>query len=245
MDDNEFDRQLLAEAFAAIATEGWRRFSIVGAARAAGLPLERARLRFPRKSFVLIRFGRLADAAALAGAPEEGTVRDRLFEMLMRRFDVLQAHRAGVSALLRHLPFDPPLAGMLGCANFASMRWLLEAAGVSARGPLGRLRTKGLVGVWLWAVRAWMRDESSDLSATMAALDNALARAERATSWLPDGRAHSTPPSYPAEPVPEGAPGDALAPSSSPEASSSESPSPGGAPPRGDEPGPGPIGPAP
>ncbi len=36
MDDTEFDRLLLAEAFAAIAAEGWPRFSIAAAARAGG-----------------------------------------------------------------------------------------------------------------------------------------------------------------------------------------------------------------
>lgn len=198
MDDTEFDRLLLAEAFAAIAAEGWPRFSIAAAARAAGLPLERARLRFPRNAMVLIRFGRLADAAALAGAPSEGSVRDRLFEMMMRRFDVLQAHRAGVIALLRYLPFAPPLAALLGCASLNSMGWLLEAAGVSARGPLGRVRAKGLLAVWLSAVRAWTGDESGDLAATMAALDTALARAERASRWLPGGSRHDAPaPDFP------------------------------------------------
>ena len=191
MDDTEFDRILLAEAFAAIAAEGWPRFSVARPARAGGRALERARLRFPSKASVLIRFGRLADAAALAGAPDEGAVRDRLFEMMMRRFDVMQAHRAGIVALLRHIPFAPPLAALLGCANLASMRWLLEAAGVSARGPLGQLRAKGLLGVWLWAMRAWVGDESRDLSATMAALDTALARAERAARWAPDGSRHA------------------------------------------------------
>ena len=33
--------------------------------------------------------------------------------------------------------------------------------------------------VWLWTIRAWRSDESQDLSATMAALDAALRRAER------------------------------------------------------------------
>jgi hypothetical protein len=212
MDEMEFDRKLVAAAFDAIAARGWRRFSVAGAARSADLPLDQARLRFPRKVSVLIRFGRLADAAALAAISGEGgpgsaevprempgemTVRDRLFEMLMRRFDVLQAHRAGVIALLRHLPTDPPLAALLGCTSLASMGWLLEAAGISASGPLGRLRRKGLLGVWLWAVRAWMRDESVDLPATMAALDTALARAEQAAGWLPGGKRgplHAPPP---------------------------------------------------
>jgi hypothetical protein len=53
--------------------------------------------------------------------------------------------------------------------------------------------------VWLWGVRAWERDESEDLSGTMAAVDNALQRAERLASWL-DGQRSIAPPPPPAAP---------------------------------------------
>lgn len=184
MDDKEFDQALISAAFGQIAERGWRRFDLASAARVAGLPLDRTRLRFPCRAAFLLRFVRAADAAALAGAPEEGSVRDRLFDMLMRRIDAFQAHRAGMLALLRGLPGDPPAALMLAAASEASMGWLLAAAGVGRCGPRGRLRRKGLLAVWLWTLRAWSRDESEDLAATMAALDQGLARAERAASWL-------------------------------------------------------------
>jgi hypothetical protein len=61
---------------------------------------------------------------------------------------------------------------------------MLEAAGVSARGLTGGLRVQGLVGVWLYALRAWRKDQSPDLSGTMAALDRALQRAEQAAGWF-------------------------------------------------------------
>ena len=64
------------------------------------------------------------------------------------------------------------------------MRWMLEAAGIPTRGIRGELRVKGLVAVWLWTLRAWRADDSEDLSATMAALDAALRRAEQAAEWL-------------------------------------------------------------
>ena len=185
LSDAEFDRALVASAFALIAERGFGRFSVPAAARLGGLPLDRARARFSGRHAVLLRFGRIADEAALARGSEEGSVRDRLFESVMRRLDVLQAHRAGVLALLRALPFEPMTALLLARATFRSMGWLLEAAGVSAAGPFGRLRAKGLLGVWLWTVAAWQRDESSDLSATMAALDRALTRAGSAANWLP------------------------------------------------------------
>jgi len=209
--DAEFDRALVASAFALAGEQGWARLSVAAAARRAGLPLDRARARFPGRLALLARFGRMADQAALAeaasaeaptgGVPElagaapglsgaggaDEPVRDRLFALLMRRIDVLAAHRAGVLALLRAAPADPPLALWLACATRRSMRWMLEAAGVGTRGLRGELRVKGLVAVWLWTVRAWQADESADLAPTMAALDGALARAERIAGWLGGG----------------------------------------------------------
>jgi ubiquinone biosynthesis protein COQ9 len=187
-DDPEFDQKLLSAAFEAIAARGWMGFELATAARAAGLPLAEVRRRFPRRLVVLAKLGRMADAHALAALDEERregeTVRDLLFEMLMRRIDMLQRYRAGVIALMRGIPFDPPLAAFLTAATLNSMGWLLSAAGVGTRGPWGKLRKKGLLAVWLWTLRTWMRDESPDLSATMAALDDALRRAERAAAWL-------------------------------------------------------------
>ena len=184
MDDIAFDQALVAAAFRLAAETGWRSISVAAAAQAAGLPLARARERFPGRFAILLRFGRLADQAALAEAPAEGTPRDRLFDLLMRRIDALQAHRAGVLALLRALPAEPRTALLLALATRRSMRWMLEAAGIATRGMHGELRVKGLLAVWLWTLRAWQNDASEDMSATMAALDSALRRAEQAAEWL-------------------------------------------------------------
>jgi hypothetical protein len=201
MDDAEFDRALIAAAFQVAAEQGWRRLSVAAAARAGGLALPRARARFPWRAAVLVRFGRLADQAALTDAPAEGPVRDRLFDLLMRRIDALQAYRGGVLALLRALPSEPPFALLLGLATRRSMRWMLDAAGVSTAGVRGELRVRGLMAVWLWTLRAWRADETEDLSHTMAALDTALRRAEQAAEWL--GSRPSAPDAPPAEPPPE------------------------------------------
>ena len=145
MDDAAFDRALVSAAFAMAAQDGWRRVSVAEAARRGGLPLDRARARFPVRSAILLRFGRIADQTALADlAPDDASpARDRLFDLLMRRFDALQADRDGVIALLSALPADPPTALLLGLATVRSMGWMLEAAGISARGPVGALRAQG------------------------------------------------------------------------------------------------------
>ncbi len=184
MTDSEFDNTLIAAALQIAADEGWRNVTVVAAARAAELPLARARERFPGRGAILAKFGRMADQAVLDGDPAEGSVRDQLFDLLMRRFDALQSHRAGILALMRVLPTEPGTALLLACATNRSMRWMLQTAGVPANGLFGELRVRGLVAVWLWALRAWEHDESEDLTTTMAALDTALSRAEQAAEWL-------------------------------------------------------------
>jgi AcrR family transcriptional regulator len=178
MSDSAFDTALVTAAFALGAERGWRHVSAAAAARHAGLDLATARAAFPCTASILKVFGEMADAAALHGALSEGSVRDRLFDTLLRRFDFLQAHRAGVLALMKFLPACPPLAVVLAKLNLSSMGWLLEAAGVDATGVRGGLRSRGLLLVWAYGLQAWARDESEDLAATMAAVDKALARAE-------------------------------------------------------------------
>jgi hypothetical protein len=194
MDNDEFDRQLIAAAFQLAAESGWGSVTVAAAARAAELPLEEARGRFIGRDAILMRFGRFADQAALAGVTEDGSPRDRLFDMLMRRFDALQTQRDGVRALMRALPGDPALALLMGLSTQGSMAWLLGAAGLKATGLGGVLRSKGLTAVWIYALRAWEKDDTADLSITMAALDRALSRAERIGSWLDGGPRQETGP---------------------------------------------------
>lgn len=181
-----FDHALIAAAFALIAETGWRRLSAADAARRGGLDLAEARQRFPSRLSILLRFGSLADQAALTGALVTGPVRDRLFDIVMRRIDALQTHRSGVIALLRELPQDPLTLLALAGPSARSAAWMLEGAGIPATGLRGGLRTPGMMALWLATVRAWQSDDSEDLSATMAALDNALNRASQAEATMAD-----------------------------------------------------------
>jgi len=213
MDDREFDQALLGAAFDLAAEIGWPRMRVAAAARRAGLPLDRARLRFPHRGALLMQFGRQVDASALANATDEGGPRDRLFDLLMQRFEAMQVHRAGMLALLRALPAEPPLALLLAAATRRSMGWMLEGAGISTAGLNGHLRVSGAVAVWMYTLRAWRTDTSEDLTGTMAALDRALARAEQAAGWLASRRR--------AAPLPEAEPeelADDALPATAPEA---------------------------
>jgi hypothetical protein len=80
---------------------------------------------------------------------------------------------------------------MLLCGGphlFKTVALMLEIAGISASGPFGRLKTKGLAAVYLSVLRVWLQDDSPDMAKTMAVLDRSLRRAESLASFLCRGR---------------------------------------------------------
>lgn len=178
----ELDRKLGSALLALVAEEGWHAASMGRIAQRAGVPLAEAWPRSPGRLAVLARYAAAIDAAVLEGtvppAPGE-SVRDRLFDLVMRRFDLLVPDRAGLAALPRELATDPFAALAMGAVGLRSMAALLEGAGVSSDGPAGLVRAHGLMAVWLQVSRTWVTDESADLGTTMAALDRTLAQAER------------------------------------------------------------------
>jgi len=162
------------------ATQGWRDTTLADIAEAAGVSLGELRRQVGGKTEILLALARRADAAMLdAGKPEGETVRDRVFELMMRRLDALGPRKAGLKAVTRDLPRDPASLLLLGCSTARSMGWLLEAAGVDPRGPLGRLRVKALGAIYVCTLRTWFADDGADNGKTMAYLDKALRRAEQ------------------------------------------------------------------
>ena len=169
---------------ALVEAQGWRRVSLAGIADAAGLPILQVYRLFPSRTAVLCGFTRRVDEAALA-APLDTEVgekpRDRLFDLLMRRFDALTPHRAFIAALRRDLPTDPLTAAAFAGAGLCSMRLMLDAAGIASHGIAGIVAVKLTAAAYLAAAHTWSRDESPDLAPTMATLDRRLRGIER---WL-------------------------------------------------------------
>jgi len=182
---------MLDAALALAAREGWRRASLGAIAAEADVSLGEAYALFRSRAAILTGLIARIDARILArsGRPDpDETPRDRLFEILMRRFDALKAERAALSSIARDLLGDPATALCTGPAVLRSMAWMLEGAGISSAGLIGRVRTKLLAAVYLAALRAFLADDSRDLAKTMAALDRGL---DRAGPWLGLGGAKS------------------------------------------------------
>ena len=165
-----------------VAAGGWRDLSYADIAKDAGLSLAAAHEAYASKAAILTGIGRNIDArlfASLDEDPLDGSPKDRLFDLLMRRFDVLNEHREAYAALAWELPRTPVEAGCLALQLRRSLANMLEAAGLSASGIRGAFRIEGLGALYACALRVWLKDETADLSKTMAELDKRLGQVER------------------------------------------------------------------
>jgi AcrR family transcriptional regulator len=165
--------RLIAAALDLAASKGWRNVGMGEIARHAGIPLGEAFALYRTKPGLLAGFTRQVSETVLSAGEAEGSPREKLFELMMRRFDALKGHRAALKAILRGSVGDPlALCGVPAGLN--AMAWMLEAAGISAAGWRGHAQCLALVGAYAATFRIFLDDDSEDLAKTMAALDRWL-----------------------------------------------------------------------
>lgn len=161
---------------------GWDMITMTDIADKAHVSLAELSEVFDDKTDVLVAYGRQIDKKVLEACADPDpsmSERDRLFDILMERFDVLNGNRDAVVSILKSFTLDPKQAVISLPHLGRSMAWMLEAAGIDTNGIKGAVRVAGLTVVYLNATRHWMKDESADLAKTMAALDKSLNRAQQ------------------------------------------------------------------
>jgi hypothetical protein len=129
------------------------------------------------------------DRQVLAGGDAdmaEESPRERLFDVLMRRIELLEPHKAAVRSLIRSCRRDPGLALALNGLAVRSQQWMLTAAEINAAGPRGMVRAQGLALLFASVLRVWVHDDDPGHARTMAALDRALARGQRLSGFFDD-----------------------------------------------------------
>lgn len=182
------DRAVAEAALELAAEKGWRNVSLHDIALRTNVSLSDLYKNYLSKEAVLDGFVRAIDEDVLQGIDKEDageSPRDRLFDILMRRFDGLQPYKKGIAAILKDALLDPMALGLGACRYFLSMTWMLEGAGIPTSGLHGVLRVKGLAAIYLAVLQVWLTDETEDQGKTMSALDRWLKRAEWAETQFP------------------------------------------------------------
>ena len=184
------DREKIIAAFMALLAE--KRVEEIGfgdiAAR-AGLTLATCRAEFGATLPILAAHMKELDRKVLAGVSAdmaEEPPRERLFDVLMRRLEMMAPYREAVRSLMKSAQCNPGLALALNGLAVRSQTWMLTAADIDAAGPRGVIRAQGLAMLFASVLRTWVDDEDEGLARTLAALDRALARGQRWSGMLDD-----------------------------------------------------------
>jgi len=184
------DRDRIVAAFMGLLAEkSFERIDLSEIAARASVSLGAMRAEFSSTLAIYAAHVKAIDRAVLDGGEgdmAEEPPRERLFDVLMRRIELLAPHKEAVRSLLRSARRDPALALALNGIAVRSQQWMLTAADIHASGPRGLLRAQGLALLWARVLRTFVNDDDEGHARTMAELDRALGRGARLIGFLDD-----------------------------------------------------------
>jgi AcrR family transcriptional regulator len=159
----------------------WNAVALPDIAAKAGMSLAELRAAFPSKGAILAGFAKRIDQSVLKPSPEiDGQpARERLFDVVMRRFEALKPHKSAIRSARRGLMSDPMAASSWNKVEVNSAQWMLAAAGIEESGPYAALKAQGLAMIFTSVLSTFLDDDDPNLTKTMRELDVQLRRAER------------------------------------------------------------------
>jgi AcrR family transcriptional regulator len=174
-------RRAAIEALMRLAADrGWEGIELAEIAEEAGLDLKTLRGLFPSKGAMLAGFARMIDDELLSGSAgdmADEPLRERLFDVMMRRLDALSPYRGALARIVPAVKRNPAeLAAMNGVA-LNSWRYMLASADIPTADALGPVRLQGAVLVFSRVLDVWLHDDDPGQARTLAALDRELDRA--------------------------------------------------------------------
>ncbi|MCB1490293.1 MAG: TetR/AcrR family transcriptional regulator [Rhodobiaceae bacterium] len=165
-----------------VAERGFDDVTIADVAQKCGLKLTEMRALYSDPFAILAAFSERIDKAVLDAVPDdlmEDAPRERIFDVLMMRFDALLPYKEAVSEIYEACRGNPLALAAWNRIAVKSQYWMLVAAGLPPKGPGGMLEAQALVVVFARAMRVWLKDDDPGMASTMAELDRRLREAVR------------------------------------------------------------------
>ncbi len=166
-------------------TEKWSAITLAAIVDEAGLRLQDFHAHAD-KDVLSAAVEHTFDAGMSEGSVEpDETARTRLFDVIMMRFETMEAVRDGAMSFLRWRDRSIDGLGLRLKNRAATAKWALACAGLdgATKIPLG-VQVAAVGWAIAQAERAWRQETSADLSRTMAALDAELIKLEERAEWL-------------------------------------------------------------
>lgn len=186
-EDSANRRKIIDALLALLAERPIEQIGLGDIAREAGVSLSELRDEFSSELSILAAHMKEIDRQVLdedISDMSEEPVRERLFDILMKRLEAHASHKAAIRSLMRSSLRNPPLALALNGFLARSMGFMMTAAGISNAGPGGLVRAQALTLLYARVAATWAEDDDPGLAKTMALLDRELARGEQWSGLL-------------------------------------------------------------
>ena len=172
----------------------WDSISLADIAAEARMPEDDLRALFPTKLSLIEAYSREVDDRVKTRGKSismDENMKDRLFEAIMIRLDILGDHRDAVASIIRAtLRGNPKTISASAIALRRAMAQLLDLCGEPSSGLCRQFKIRALGLIYFYVLRVWLADDTPDKGKTMAALDKALARAETIINSVPISPLH-------------------------------------------------------
>jgi hypothetical protein len=179
-DKSDLTAKLAEQALILAAVTPWNRVSLSDICRASEVALAECARVHVTKSHVVARLDGLIDQGMLSATGKIDTtqsVRDRLFDVLMGRFDVMEDQREAWTSILNADKNDTLASLARRTRRAVSGAWALEAAGINSGDFGGAGKAVALARILRLVEDVWLED-GPELAKTMARLDQELRTGE-------------------------------------------------------------------
>lgn len=159
---------------------GWQALTLSDIATAAGLKLTDFHGIATTDTLADAAEGYFDKAMSGEGVDSEESARERLFDVIMLRFEAMEPYREGLKDLMKWRERSAMRLARLVAARKASADWALVSAGLDGAGQAvpRDLRALGVAYAIGRAERAWRKETDPGFARTMAELDKALRQLE-------------------------------------------------------------------
>jgi AcrR family transcriptional regulator len=163
-------------AFALAERMAWNKIGMGAIARQAELSLPQLLQHAPSKAAIIEDFARDIDQAMLLvfeKHPAEGEAHDRLFDVMLKRLEILAPYKYVVESILKGMRAEPTESLRLVQSATDSVSWMISAARVEEEPAWQGYGRLGLLRLYLRILPIWTKDDAG-MARSMAALDRGL-----------------------------------------------------------------------
>jgi|OM-RGC.v1.017039705 hypothetical protein len=180
---NYSEKIIINKSFELIEKIGWERFSFQKLSEKEKIPLNFLKTNYKCKYTVIEKFSQMIDRQVESNIRADdlmdSSIKDKLFELIMLRFDELESFKKALKNIFLSTKKNPLLISIISKNLLNSFDFYLEVSNSYQNSPTDIFKKNFLLLIYSLVFETWLNDNSEDLSKTMSQLDKYLSIAEQ------------------------------------------------------------------